>query len=140
MLFGVALLPGVLATWAARLVPTGWETATVQLIGFACFGLYFVWMWTRSGQTLPMQTWRIQLVTHDGHLLTLRRAVLRYVVAWLWVAPAIVFAHGMGWQRWWALGATAAWACCYGAAALLLPQRQFLHDVLCKTRLIALPR
>lgn len=140
MLFGVALLPAVLATWATRWMPTAWQGATMQLIGFACFGLYFVWMWSRSGQTLPMQTWRIQLVTPDGHLLSPRRAALRYLAAWLWVAPGIVFAHIAGWQRGWALGAMAVWACCYGAAARLHPQRQFLHDLLCKTRRVALPR
>jgi uncharacterized RDD family membrane protein YckC len=140
VLFGVALLPGLLSTWASRFVPAASQTAAMQFIGFACFGLYFVWMWTHSGQTLPMQTWRIQLVTEEGHLPSTGRALLRYLAGWLWVAPAVVPAHLLGWQRWWALGATAAWACCYGAAALLLPGRQFLHDTLCKTRLVTLPR
>lgn len=140
VLFGVALVPGVLATAANRLVPASAQPLLEQAIGFLCFGIYFVWMWTHSGQTLPMQTWRIRVVTQDGHPLSTGRAVVRYLAAWLWVLPAIGLAHLAGWHRWQAIGAAAAWAACYAAAALLLPRRQFLHDVLSRTRLVALPR
>lgn len=140
VLFGVALVPGVLATAANRLVAPALQPLLEQLIGFLCFGVYFVWMWTHSGQTLPMQTWGIRVVTQEGHPLSTGRALVRYLAAWLWVLPAIVVAHLAGWHRWQALGAAAAWAACYGAAAALQPQRQFLHDVLSRTRLVALPR
>ncbi len=29
--------------------------------------VYFIYCWTHSGQTLPMKTWRIRLVTHEGN-------------------------------------------------------------------------
>ena len=29
-------------------------------------GVYFVWYWTKSGQTLAMQTWRIRIVNQYG--------------------------------------------------------------------------
>ena len=39
---------------------------------YGVLGLYFVWYWTRTGQTLAMQTWRIQLLSNTfpatGHL------------------------------------------------------------------------
>lgn len=140
VLFGVSLLPGILATLVASLlpssVPMGW---LAQAIGVLCFGLYFVWCWTRSGQTLPMQTWRIRLVTAEGLPLSRGRAWLRYLVAWLWVAPAIGVAHLAGWDRGWALGAAAVWALLYGSLAAFSPHRQFLHDALCGTRLVQLP-
>lgn len=140
VLFGVSLLPGILATLAAGLAPRALPTAWLaQAIGFVCFGLYFVWCWTRSGQTLPMQTWRLRVVTADGRPLSSRRAWLRYLAAWLWVAPAIVLAHLAGWDRGWALGAACAWALLYGSLAAFSPHRQFLHDALCGTRLVQLP-
>lgn len=140
VLFGVSLLPGILATVAVglapRALPADW---LAQAIGFLCFGLYFTWCWTRSGQTLPMQTWRIRLVTTDGQPLSPRQAWLRYLVAWLWVAPAIVLAHLAGWDRGWALGAAVVWALLYGSLAAFSRHRQFLHDALCGTRLVQLP-
>lgn len=139
VLFGVALVPGFVATLVGAVAPVAAQPVLGQAIGFLCFGAYFVWMWVHGGQTLPMQTWRLRLVTGEGKSLTLQRAVGRYLAAWLWVLPAILVAHAAGWTRWPALGAAAAWAGVYGAAAWWLPQRQFLHDVLCRTRLVELP-
>jgi uncharacterized RDD family membrane protein YckC len=140
VMFGVALLPAVLATVATQIVGDGTVAALLsQVIGFLCFGQYFVWSWTRQGQTLPMQTWRIRLIRADGQLLSRGLAWRRYALAWAWVAPAIVLAHLAGWNRWWALGAAAVWALAYGSLALSHAQRQFLHDRLCGTRLVQLP-
>lgn len=47
---------------------------------FGVSGTYFVWQW-QQGQTLPMKTWRIRLVTKTGERLSLRQAVLRFLVA-----------------------------------------------------------
>lgn len=76
--------------------------------------VYFVAFWSRSGQTLAMKTWRIRLVTRDGLAVRPSRALLRYLLAWLTLAPG-----GMG----------IVWA-------LVDRDRQFLHDRLAGTRLI----
>ena len=34
---------------------------------YGVLALYFTWYWRRNGQTLAMQTWRIQLITEDGY-------------------------------------------------------------------------
>lgn len=141
ILFGVGLIPAVLSTGISRLIGPGLtQQLVIQVIGFLSFGTYFVWMWRHGGQTLPMQTWRIRLVTAAGQPLSTALACKRYLLCWLWVAPPMLAAYLAGWHRWWALGATAAWATLYGAWAWIRPQRQFLHDVLCGTRLVQLPR
>jgi uncharacterized RDD family membrane protein YckC len=76
-------------------------------------GIYFAWQW-RHGQTLPMKTWRMRLVTRYGHSVTMRQAFLRYVVA---SAGLLLFGLGFLW-------------------ALLDPERQFLHDRLAGTRIV----
>jgi uncharacterized RDD family membrane protein YckC len=139
ILFGVGLVPAVLSTLIERsLGSSPLETVLVQAVGFLCFGLYFVWMWRKTGQTLPMQTWRIRLVRTDGQPITQQQACMRYALSWLWVAPAVLAAFLAGWSRWEALSAVAVWAALYGAWALMLPERQFLHDVICGTRLVEL--
>ena len=77
-------------------------------------GTGFVAFWTRGGQTLPMKTWRIRLVRHDGAPVGVGRAVHRYLLAVLGLAAA-----GVGF----------AWA-------LVDRDRQFLHDRLAGTALV----
>ncbi|MFM8257039.1 MAG: RDD family protein [Polynucleobacter sp.] len=46
---------------------------------YGVLGFYFVWYWRRNGQTLAMQTWRMQIVAEDGGLLAKNQALWRYV-------------------------------------------------------------
>lgn len=101
-------------------------------------GAYFTWYWSQTGQTLPMQTWRIRVLTVDGQRLSRARALLRFLAAWLWLLPALLLAwlagwHGSGWRLSLLLIAGAA---LYALSSRLQPQRQFWHDVLCRTRLV----
>jgi len=103
------------------------------------YAAYFIYFWTHGGQTLPMKTWRIRLVTMEGSAVTAARALLRFVLslAW-WVLPALSFAqmrqHGVG------LGpislVVVLGLLAYAMLSFILPGRQFLHDMVCRTRLV----
>lgn len=86
-----------------------------QLYLMLIFGIYFVACWTRKGSTLPMQTWKIRLVSADGGRLPIGRALLRYALAW----PSLMFC-GIG----------VLWA-------LVDRDRQFLHDRLAGTKIVS---
>jgi len=88
------------------------------------------------GQTLPMQTWHIRVVTAQGQPLTQPRALMRFIASCAWFAPAALLASVNGWTRWQGLGAIAVGVVAYALLTLLHPQRQFWHDALCGTRLI----
>ncbi|MBI1965778.1 MAG: RDD family protein [Betaproteobacteria bacterium] len=88
-----------------------------QIYLVALAGIYFVWQWLEGGQTLPMKTWRIQLVTRDGAPLTPRHALARFAFALAGSLP---------------LGAGFLWA-------LVDRERLFLHDRLAGTRIISAP-
>lgn len=92
----------------------GWKRHALQAWVVVVWGAYFVWFWTRGGQTLPMKTWRIRVVRFDGAPLGVGRALHRYVLALLGFAAA-----GLGF----------AWA-------LVDRDRQFLHDRLAGTALV----
>jgi uncharacterized RDD family membrane protein YckC len=96
----------------------GWRRHALQLWVLAVGGAYYVYFWTRGGQTLPMKTWRIRVVRHDGAALGVGRALHRYLLALLGA-----FALGLGF----------AWA-------LVDRDRQFLHDRLAGTALVDVPR
>ena len=92
----------------------GWRRHLLQAWIVFVVGSYFVWFWTRGGQTLPMKTWHIRLVRHDGAAVGTARAIHRFALAMLGAA---------------ALGLGFAWA-------LFDRDRQFLHDRLSGTALI----
>jgi len=115
LLFGVAFFGTWLFQFAAgTLVIDGWRLAMLQLFLVALFATYFLWCWLRGGQTLAMKTWRIRLVSKDGHRnLAPRAALLRFIAALLLV-PTLL---GILW-------------------ALVDRDRQFLHDRLAGSLLI----
>jgi uncharacterized RDD family membrane protein YckC len=112
-----------------------WRFA-VQTLLFLVIGFYFVWCWTHGGQTLPMKTWRIRLVTKEDGAVSLGRAALRYLLVWMLFVPGLAAAallKAKGWQ--------AVSLVCLNAALCMLavyadPGRQFLHDRIAGTRLV----
>jgi uncharacterized RDD family membrane protein YckC len=138
ILFGIGLVPGLIG--AVFTAQTGHRDAlqsdtVLRVFAFVIYGIYFVWFWSRTGQTLPMQTWHIRVETRDGALLGQGHALLRYVACWLWIVPGAVLASALHWGPWQSLGAVAGWIVIYAALSQLHPQRQFWHDALCRTRL-----
>ncbi len=101
------------------------------------YGAYFVWLWSKRGQTLAMQTWRIRVVTAAGAPLSPGRALVRYVACCLaWFAPPTLLASVLHWPPSTSLAAVACWIVAYALLALLAPERQFWHDLACGTRLV----
>ena len=90
--------------------------ATLQVWLVVLCACFYVWQWTSAGQTLPMKTWKLRLVSKDGSPLSRARALLRYAGALASVAT---------------LGLGFAWA-------LVDRESQFLHDRLAGTRLVTM--
>ncbi len=142
MLFGIGLIPGAIGALFTAM--TGHNhplqsDAALRVIAFLIYGVYFTWFWSRRGQTLPMQTWHIKLVTLSGEPLSQERALMRYVASCAWFAPATVLAALNHWERWDALAAIGVGVMAYALLSLLHPRRQFWHDALCGTQLIDAP-
>lgn len=106
---------------------------------FVVLGVYFVWFWARSGQTLAMKTWHIRVLRLDGARLTQGRALARYLASWLWFLPPLAV---VGWIGVPTLGGAgtfaivAAYVVAYALTAKLHPGGQFLHDAICGTQLV----
>lgn len=138
LLFGVVMTAGfcygIVTSQTHALV----GTMGLRVFIFSVLALYFVYFWSRNGQTLAMQTWHIRLVTRGGGKLGWPRALGRYLLAWLWFVPtlATVWLSGLegGGPT---IAALLAGVLIYAGLARLHPQRQFLHDVICGTRLIS---
>ena len=78
--------------------------------------VYFVGFWSHGGQTLAMKTWRIRLLTRTGQAVRPAQAVRRYLLCW----PSLALCGiGLFW-------------------AFFDRDRQFLHDRLAGTRVVAI--
>ena len=140
LLFGVIMGAGLVYG-----VVTDQRNAMVGTLGlrvavFVVLGVYFVWFWTRHGQTLAMRTWQLRLVTATGQPVGRVRATARYLLSWVWVLPALAAIHLSGVTG----GARTFFALCagvllYAATAWLRRDRQFWHDVACGTRIVLEP-
>ena len=75
----------------------GNENLYYQLILCLVIYSFFVGFWVRSGRTLGMQSWRLQLETMNGEKIGIRTATIRFFAALLSFAPA-----GLGfiWSLW----------------------------------------
>lgn len=106
---------------------------------FLVIGLYFVWFWTHSGQTLAMKTWRLRLETCDGKEVKIKRAIGRYILSWLWILPGLAAAWGLGAKNWMLILIPTVNVLLWALAIYLDPQRQFLHDRIAGTRIVSVP-
>ena len=53
----------------------------LQLLLWTLTGAYFVWCWKKTGQTLAMKTWKMQLVSRSGQPLSYEQLIMRYALA-----------------------------------------------------------
>jgi uncharacterized RDD family membrane protein YckC len=137
LLFGVVMIAGYLYSSLTQQRHALQGQHGLQAFLFVILGIYFIWFWSHGGQTVAMKTWHIRLVAADGAPVGEWRAAARYLLSWLWFMPALVIAHFAGLQGLTALfGAMVAGVIAFAALSYLHPQRQFLHDALCGTRLV----
>jgi uncharacterized RDD family membrane protein YckC len=92
----------------------GIKRYALQLFLWVSVGVYFVWCWSKSGQTLAMQTWKLKVVDQQLQLLSTKAAVVRYALACI---SLLLFGLGFLW-------------------AIIDRDRLFLHDRLLGSRII----
>lgn len=93
ILYDTLLLAGVLFIATAlimpltggRAVPAGQPLFSLYLYSLCFF--FFGWFWTHGGQTLGMRAWKIRLQRYDGATITWWQALIRFLLAGLWLLP-----------------------------------------------------
>ncbi len=104
------------------------------IVTVAVGAAYCGWFWSGGRRTLAMKTWRLTLRTPAGDILSVRRALARFLACWVGPTLAIgAFAalRPVGQGEW----ATALLAFNY-VWALFDADRQFLQDRIAGTRLL----
>jgi uncharacterized RDD family membrane protein YckC len=135
LMFGVVFIAGYLFGTLSQTRNALDNRHALQAFLFVVFGIYFTWFWAK-GQTLAMKTWNIRVVDTSGRPLSQARALVRYVLSWLWFMPPLLavapFSLPAGEITVIVLGWVAVWA----LSSRLHPQQQFWHDAWAGTRLV----
>jgi uncharacterized RDD family membrane protein YckC len=135
LMFGVLFISGYLFSTLSQSRHALDNRHGLQAFLFLVIGIYFTWF-GHKGQTLAMKTWHIRVVDRHGEGLTQQRALLRYVLSWLWFIPPLALLAPYSLSG----GETAVlflgWVAIWALLSRFHPERQFLHDALAGTRLI----
>ena len=134
-MFGVVFIAGYLFGTLSQTRHALDNRHALQAFVFVVFGIYFVWFWG-NGQTLAMKTWDIRVVNLQGQRITQKRALLRYVLSWLWFLPPLGASWALDLPA--AQGAvlTLGWVAVWAFSARFHPRRQFWHDAWAGTQLV----
>lgn len=141
VVLAILFLVVALFSLAALAIP-GLGRPALLAVCFAAVGGYFAYCW-HHGQTLAMRAWKIRIEDLSSRPPTWGRSCMRYVFAWVWIAPPLALmaaikpqaaslAVAMGTDAAAVLGWMALWA----LASLLRADKQFWHDVASGTRLV----
>ena len=112
---------------------------------YAVLGIYFVWYWTKSGQTLAMQTWRIRIIDQNGYTLKKPQALWRYIYGSLWIIPCVLLQWALHLEKWQIIEMLFTVALFFWPLTIYLDRRgpmqgQSLADRFANTRLVELPK
>lgn len=113
LLLAVLFLAGFVFVGLTHDATSGAMRLIFQVYLTGVVAAYFIWFWLHGGQTLAMKTWHLRLVGIAGQPVSLRQAILRFVVA----LPGMLSGISVLW-------------------AFFDRDRQFLHDRLAKTKII----
>ena len=139
LMFGVVFIAGYLFGTLSQTRNAMDNRNALQAFLFVIFGIYFVWFWAK-GQTLAMKTWGIRVVDRFGNPITQARALLRYVLSWLWFLPALAAVAPFNLSGAESVVIVVGWVAVWAILSRFHPQRQFWHDALAGTRLVSTPR
>lgn len=139
LMFGVVFIAGYLFGTLSQTRNAMDNRHALQSFLFVVFGIYFVWLWSK-GQTLAMKTWDIRIVDRSGQPITQGRALLRYVLCWLWFLPALAAVAPFSLSGTESVVIVLGWVAVWALLSRFHPQQQFWHDALAGTRLVSTPR
>lgn len=134
-MFGVVFIAGYLFGTLSQTRNAMDNRHALQAFLFVVFGIYFAWFWSK-GQTLAMKTWNIRVVDRQGRPLTQARALVRYVLSWMWFLPPLALLAPFSLNGAETTVLVLGWVAIWAVLSRFHPQNQFWHDAWAGTRLV----
>src|SRR5687767_6023134 len=109
----------------------------LQLSIFIFIGIYFIYCWCATGQTLAMKTWGLKLQTIEGNLLNFKQAVLRYILFYiLWILPSLILGKILNMPKYYLYLILINICCNWIYIKFNFINQQSLHDKILKLEII----
>lgn len=135
LLFGVVFIAGYLFSALSQTRHALDNRHGLQAFLFLILALYFTWF-GHKGQTLAMKTWRIRVVDAQGRPLSQQRALLRYLLSWVWFLPPLLALAPLDLSGAEVLVLCGGWIAVWAIVSRFQREGQFWHDVWAGTRLV----
>jgi uncharacterized RDD family membrane protein YckC len=135
LLFGVIFIAGYLFGTLSQTKHALHNRHGLQAFLFLVFAIYFTWLWSK-GQTLAMKTWHIQILDKDGLPVSQARALLRYVLCWVWFLPPMILALPFNLPAAMVAVLVFVWILIWALSSRFQSRRQYWHDVWAGTQLV----
>ena len=135
LLFGVVFISGYLFSTLTQTRHALDNRHALQVFLFMVLALYFCWF-GHKGQTLAMKTWRIRLVDSAGQPVSYARAMLRYLLSWVWFLPPLAVLAPFDLSGGEVLVLCAGWIAIWAITSRFQSEQQFWHDIWAGTRLV----
>jgi uncharacterized RDD family membrane protein YckC len=136
LLFGVVFIAGYLFGTLSQTRHALDNRPGLQAFLFLILGIYFTWFW-HKGQTLAMKTWHIKVVCAQGLPLSQSRALMRYLLSWMWFLPPLLLTIPLGLPASSIGLLSLVWVLIWALLSRFHPQRQFWHDAWAGTQLVS---
>lgn len=136
LLFGVLFISGYLFSTLSQTRHALDHRHGLQVFLFLVVGLYFTWF-GQKGQTLAMKTWHIRLVDSNGQPVSRNRALIRYLLSWIWFIPPLAALSPFTLTGAETLVLCLGWVWVWALLSRFNAEKQFWHDVWAGTRLIS---
>lgn len=135
LLFGVVFIAGYLFSTLTQTRNALDNRHALQAFVFIVLGIYFGWFWAR-GYTLAMKTWHIRVVDIRGQNISQSRALLRYLLCWIWFLPPLAVTGYFHLPAGEIAVITIGWVIVWAMLSRFNRGQQFIHDLMAGTRLV----
>jgi len=135
LMFGVVFFAGYLFSALTQTRHALNNRHELQAFIFVVAGIYFAWFWSK-GQTLAMKTWHIRVVDRTGRPVPQWRALLRYVLSWIWFLPPLLLMAPFGLTGGEIAVLMIGWVTVWALLSRFQREGQFWHDIWAGTRLV----
>jgi uncharacterized RDD family membrane protein YckC len=138
LLFGVVFVVAyavlALKRWTYPL--SGLQRLVLQATLFVVLAVYFIYQWSKTGQTLALKAWHLRVIDASGGPPRRAAATLRYLLAWHFLLPGALWVSLFGGRSLIDAGMTAIGVCLLLLPSLFDAERRLLHDRLSGTRIV----
>lgn len=135
LLFGVVFIAAYLFGTLSQTKHALHNRHGLQAFLFLVFAIYFTWFWSK-GQTLAMKTWHIQLLDNAGAPVSQPRALLRYVLSWVWLLPPMLVTAPFQLPAAEVAVLVLGWVVVWALLSRFQTRGQYWHDVWAGTQLV----